>query len=214
MIGINSVIYEEPDWKRTKRDILACDVPTVFVDRGGVGSLAKAYNQGFYTLIDAYPDLKYVWFVSNVTFTYRLVMQLVTAMERSGYDAIHPCFTSDHLFCRCKGNGLREVPFVEFTAPIVRVDTYKQIPLDEDMPYWGHDFDWGWKVRQAGGHIGVLDGVTLGHEYIRFRAKSKPHPKTLKRRQLRLDTNAQTEEKLVRLYGEDYRKKLGVDGFK
>lgn len=96
-VGIVSVIYEEPEWVHTKECIEKCDVPTVYVDRGGTGSLAKAHNQGFKQIIKEHPDLDYVWFMTNPTFEEDVFPKLVAAMETTGYDCIHPLFYSTHL---------------------------------------------------------------------------------------------------------------------
>lgn len=207
MTGIVSIIYKEPEWIQTKRCIQRLNLPTVYVDRNGVGSMAKAYNRGFNKLIELYPDLKYVWFISNVRFNPYALKQLEESM--SGFDCIHPSFNSDHVYAQpAFHTGVKEVPFVEFTAPLVRVSTFKKFPLDELMPYWGHDLDWGYRVRQAGGKVGVHHGVVIQHEYIRFKVRSKPHPITKERLRLRKSTDGLTRKRLTELYGENWGKVL------
>lgn len=203
MTGVVSIIYKEPEWVLTKRCIQQLKLPTVYVDRNGVGSMAKAYNRGFDKLIELYPDLEYVWFISNVRFNPYVLKQLEAAME--GYDCIHPSFNSDHVYAQpAFFDGVKEVPFVEFTAPLVRVSTFDKVRLDEQMPYWAHDLDWGYRVRQAGGKVGVHHGVTIQHEYIRFKARRKPLPVTKERLRLRKATNDSTRARLVELYGENW----------
>lgn len=168
--------------------------------------MAKAYNRGFDHITSLY-DLEYVWMVSNVIPYPDTLNKLAESME--GYDAISPSFQSDHAHTRPKFfDGVGDVPFIEFTAPLIRVQTFKQFPLDEQMPYWAHDLDWGYRVRQVGGKIGVHYGTQVRHEYIRFKARRKPLPVTVERQRLRKQTNESTRQRLVELYGENWGKVL------
>lgn len=207
-VGIVSVIYEEPEWQETKQAIEDCGILTAYVDRKGVGSLARAHNEGF-KRITSETDLDYVWFITNVTFDPVILPKLVKSMVDTGYDAIHPAFDSDHVNCRPDGSGkIKAVPFIEFTAPMVRVDTFKKIKLDEKMPYWGHDVDWGYRVRKSGGTVAVDHSITVQHEYIRFKVNTKPNKVTQLRHQYRKNTNGQTKQRLVSLYGKNWRQLL------
>lgn len=202
MIGIISIIYQEKEWAETKKFLKRLNLPTVYVDRNGVGSMAKAYNRGFDAIIKDH-DLEYVWMVSNVVPQYDTLEKLVASME--GYDAISPSFQSDHAHIRPQFfNGVKEVPFIEFTAPLVRVETFKRIPLDEQMPYWGHDLSWGYEVRKIGGKVGVHYGTQVRHEYIRHKVKRKPLAVTKERQRLRKETNESTRERLRALYGDNW----------
>lgn len=204
--AIISVIYEEPEWEETEKCIGKCDVPTFFVNRHGVGSLAKALNSGFRQWGQGF---EFIWFITNVTFTDTCLARLLAVMEESGYAGMTPCFESDHLFCRPKpemGNQFAPVPFVEFTAPMVRADVFKKFFLDENMPYWGHDLDWGHRVRQAGHQVGVFYGEELGHVYIRNNHGG--HHITEKRARRRQATNGSTRRALVEKYGPEWRKTL------
>ena len=203
---ILSVMYTEPEWSQTLERIERChDFDKVFVERGGVGSLAKAYNDGFKQIPS---NTDYVWFVSNVLFDPDILKRLIGKMGETGFAAIHPSFdNSDHLFCRSNGSDdVLSVPFVEFTAPIVRYDVFKNHILDEDMPYWGHDLDWGNRVRNAGYKIGVDHGCKIGHEYIRNAGSEWPD--TIIRRELRKKTDGQTTRALERKYGKKWRELL------
>lgn len=212
-VGIVSVIYLEPEWQQTRESIVACDVPTHYVDRQGRGSLAKSHNVGFRKLLEKHPDLDYVWFITNPKFDPAILPKLVEAMDETGYDCIHPAFDSDHLFCRPDGSGeIKAVPFVEFTAPIVKVDTFKKYPLDEYMPYWGHDFDFGYKVRSNGGVVAVHHGITVEHIYIRNNVNARPHYATTQRHELRRKSNRPTHKRLEQVYGKAWRHTLQYFG--
>jgi hypothetical protein len=202
-VGVVSIIYEEPEWKQTKKCIQRLNLPVVYVDRNGVGSLSKAFNRGFDKLLELHPDLKYVWMISNVVFNQDVLSKIIPYMEE--YDCIHPSFNSDHMHIRPQFySGVKPVPFVEFTAPVVKVETFKKFPLDEELPYWGQDLSWGYEVRQAGGKIGVHYGTQVRHEYIRHKVRRKPLPVTKTRQRLRKETNHSTRERLRTLYGDNW----------
>ena len=204
-VCIISVIYKEPEWKETEKLIDAIpDVPAFFVDRDGTGSLARAINAGF----DKWgKDFKFVWFITNIVFKPDCLKNLLAEIQ-NGWAALTPAFKSDHKLCR-PGDEVREVPFVEFTAPIVRSDVFINFPLDEKMPYWGHDLDWGYRVRQSGYKLGCLSTETIDHIYIR---NAKDHPVTKARWNLRKRFNMSTGIALRNKYGKDYKKVLKWQG--
>ena len=210
---IIAIVYLEPSWQETKECLQKCNNRVVLVDRDGVGSLAGAYNYGFKEYADSY---KYVWFVSNVKFDPLIVEQLEQAMEDNpGFATIHPVMNnSDHHHMRYskfmqrmygESGILKEVPFVEFTAPIVRADVFRNIMLHEELKYVGHDMAWGYDVRQAGYKIGVLSTCEVDHTYLRH---SPDHPITRERMRLRRESDKQTIEFLIEKYGKDYKQKL------
>lgn len=200
-VSVVAIIYNEPEWTHTKEcieDIRDKVQEIVYVDRGGVGSLAKAYNDGFRHLSEP-TDI--VWFISNVTFNPDALDKLVKEMDK--YDGIHPAFDSDHKHIRPNGTDtVADAPFLEFTAPIVRYELFDKIQLDESMPYWGHDLDWSYRAKSIQARLGVHHGVVLGHTYIR---NSKPHAVTLQRKRLRRLADSGTRSRLVELYGDKWR---------
>ncbi len=231
-VAIVSIIYYESEWHQTWKSIgsaierMEAGATVHYVDRipSGVGSLAEAVNRGFRELSPnsqlpssgrgaegALRPPTYVWFVSNVTFEPDLLPMLVAAMDATGYAAIHPCFASSHLFCQpgfeqeeTEQTPVKSVPFVEFTAPIVRADVFAKYPLDEAMPYQGHDLDWGYRVWAAGHKIGVLqsDRELIGHAYI---GNLDAADITSQRGALHQAARASTERRLVEKYGDNYR---------
>ena len=207
-VAIISIIYKEPEWAQTERCLDLCDCPKFYVDRGGVGSLAKAINSGFKAWASGF---EYIWFVTNVTFSPECLPALLREARDGGYAGITPAFNSDHLFCRPDPEKtVTEVPFIEFTAPLVRAQVFREIPLDEAMPYWGHDLDWGCRVRQAGEQLAVLHTQQLGHVYIRNNLTLNRY--TLQRRAARRATNGSTRQALRHKYGENWKEVLGWVG--
>jgi GT2 family glycosyltransferase len=207
-VAIVAVAYLEPEYRAVREAITRCNVPVVYVDRQGVGSLAAAYNNGARQADALQPE--FLWFVSNVGFGPTMLPRLLGAIAtRADFAAIHPAFASDHLACQPDGSGaVKAVPFLEFTCPLVRAAVFRRYPLDERMPYWGHDLDWGHRVRAAGWKIGVDHGApAIEHAYIRH--ADRRHPITRRRHQLRKAANASTTDALVSLYGPDWRRALG-----
>jgi hypothetical protein len=64
-----------------------------------------------------------------------------------------------------KTNDLREVPLIEFTGPVIRKDLYEKIGFwDERFKRgWGVEFDYCYKMRQAGIKIYVDDKSAFFH---------------------------------------------------
>lgn len=202
-------VYLEKEWLTTRQLIEATGIDVVFVERNpaGIGSLSAAINKGFNQAMQM-AAYRYVWFVTNITFELTLPAALLQCIKQSGFAAIHPCFTSDHSFCRPgAGEGVAAVPYIEFTAPIVDAIIFDRLPLDEEMPYWGMDLDWGYRVRQQGMQVGVDYRLQIQHTYIRN--KSGLDLYTKRRKLARLRTNNITKLKLIHKYGTDWRTTLG-----
>lgn len=199
---IISVLYLEAEWLKTKRCVDATGAPAYFVERNpaGVGSLAEAINRGFREAKAT--DYEFAWIVTNITFTPDVLPRLEQSMK--GYDVVHPSFDSDHSHIRPDGSGIvKPVPFVEFTAAMVRTSVFKDHPLDEDMPYWGHDPDHGLRMWKNGFKVGVDHGCFVNHVYIRNNKGG--HLITAKRLKMRQSTDAQTRWHLEKKYGKDWR---------
>lgn len=196
--------YEEKEWENTWESISRCRVPIIIAERGGVGNMAKAYNDAFFGNLESVKRFEYVWFVSNITFDRATIESLEEGMEVSGFAGIHPSFKSDHQHIRpTKENKIKEAPFFEFTAPIIKTDVFEKYPLDERMPYIGHDLDWGYRVREGGHSIGIYHGVEIDHTYIRF--NKRPEKVTEIRKRLRALWDRPTELVLEKKYGKEWK---------
>lgn len=202
---IISLVYHEPEWQETRRLLEGCGYPVVYIDRQGVGSMAKAYNDAFKQHAAGY---EFVWFVSNITFDPKIIRTLEHAMKVTNYAAISPAFKSDHEHMRQdkSTSQVKEVHFVEFTCPIVRTEIFRVLMLDEEMPYVGHDMAWGADVRERGYKIGVHHGVTVNHTYIRH--NKGRHPATIQRLKNRRAADDRTVARLTEKYGPDYKEKI------
>ena len=198
---IIAIKYEEPEYQQTVDCIKSAGYPFIFIDRkpSGIGSLAEAINRGVNFGKEQGKDFRYFWIITNITFTPDVPAKLLQTIKEHKAAAVHPQFASDHKHIR-EGQGVKSVPFVEFTAAMIDIEQWQ--PLDEKMPYWGHDLDHGYRVNQAGGTILVDHTVTIDHVYIR---NAKRHPITMKRLEMRRATDRLTSERLKEKYGAKWR---------
>jgi GT2 family glycosyltransferase len=204
---IIAIRYLEPSWNETLKCIQETGYPYVIIDRlnQGTGSLAEAINRG----VASVGGFDWAWIVTNITFDTALAKQFLESTI-TDYAAIHPEFDSDHPFLRSGSPENKYAPYIEFTAALVRLEVMRKFPLDELMPYWGHDLDWGHRVRAAGMKMVVYRGFKVEHTYIRH---SKPHPITQRRHQLRRATDHRTIGALIRKYGPNWKTSLHYDGW-
>lgn len=210
---IIAIRYLEPSWNETLKCIQESGLPYVIIDRldQGTGSLAEAINRG----VRSIGGFDWAWIVTNITFDpvkgKQFCYSAMDIGDFKGYAAVHPEFASDHPFLQIGSDkGVVEVPYVEFTAAMVRLDIMKQFPLDESMKYWGHDLDWGHVIRNKGMKVACSHAFSVDHIYIRY---SKPHPITAKRHMMRKATDNHTRASLTRKYGPNWKKLLHYDGW-
>lgn len=209
---IVSLIYDEPEWAETKQCIESSGLPVEYVSRDGVGNMARAFNTCFPPLAkysdwlckDFLSKVDYFWFVTNIIFDKDLPNKLVQAMDETGFAAIHPAMkTSDHRHQWPDGSGeVKEVPFVEWTAPMVRADVFLNNPLDEMLAYYYMDLSWCHEVKQQGYKVGVHHGVEINHTYLRN--KQKPHPISEIRKQLRNYWTPISQQRMLDKYGKGW----------
>lgn len=202
--GVVAIKYEEPYWREIERILKMIPDQVYIVDRSGIGSMSEAYNRGFdMAMQDGNYD--WLWFVSNVTFNvsdYEKVKKLITEMTPL-CAAVNPVYNSDHPHLRpYEGEPYKRVPFIEFTAPFINAKVFQDFKLDENLPYWGQDLDWSYRVKQLGFRLFATNLMECGHTYIRFQQKSEVTAKRLKARK---KTDMSTRRRLVELYGKNWR---------
>ncbi len=190
-LNIVAVKYLEPEYKETLKSLNRLNIRIIFVDRKGVGSLAEAYNRGFEKV-----NSEFVWFVSNISFKADVPLRLLANVGK--YAGIHPQFPSHHKFIR-NGKGVQDCKFLEFTAPLVRSEVFKEIKLDESMPYWGHDIAFGIECEKRGYKLAIDHTTEVSHVYI---WDSKKNPITEERKRLRTESDLSTKNELNKKYPE------------
>ncbi len=198
---ILAIKYAEPEWQQTLACLLKQKEPVIFIDRNGTGSLAEAINRGIKSISG---DYDYVWIVTNILFFPDTLHKLQENMKANNCDAIHPAFASDHAHLRINNivRITKRVPFLEFTAPLIKLSLLKNFLLDEDMPYWGHDLDWGYRVSLHNYTLAVDNTAPISHTYIRN--NNFNHDITLIRKKLRKATDDNTRAALVKKYGANW----------
>jgi hypothetical protein len=191
----------------------------VFADRQGVGNMSKAFNTAFFNTLkkiegseSTFPyahGKPFTWFLTNVSFPEQMPASLLDVIQSDNIiAAVHPAFDSDHPHIRNAYGINREVPFIEWTAPLVRSDVFLECAwLDDKMPYWGMDLDWSHIIQEKCGKTLAVDGRhRLGHTYLRFNEAKEAV--TIERTELRKTFDASTEQRLVEKYGADWMAKL------
>jgi hypothetical protein len=210
--------YYEPGYlKQTTDSLNVCQIDYVVQmrDNQGVGSMAASFNRAMWRFT-APLDIDYVWMLTNVGFPNKMLMHMVGVLEsHPKCAAVHPMFESDHPHLNCKRLGDKDcpehgstVPFVEWTAPMIRMSAWSEIgPLDENMPYWGFDLDWSRRALDAGWNLRVNTKSQLHHEYLRGRRKGE-HRITTERRRKRAELDKATDAALCEKWGDDWLCKL------
>ena len=190
--------YFEPDWLQTLKCVQDTGLPYEIVSRDGVGNMSRAYN----SIINKEAD--YYWFVSNVTFSPQMPYMLAMACEERGWAGIHPAMrSSDHKFQWPNGNEPKETPFIEWTAPMVNAEIFRDNLLDEMLPYYYMDLDWCHRVKPN--KVGVHHGQVVEHTYLR---NKQEHPIGQLRKQLRNYWTPISQRHMIQKYGKDWQQKL------
>jgi hypothetical protein len=190
--------YLEPDWLQTLKCVQDTGLPYELVSRDGVGNMSRAYNS------IVHKEADYYWFVSNVTFSPQMPFMLAMACEERGWAGIHPAMrSSDHKFQWPNGNEPKETPFIEWTAPMVNAEIFRDNLLDEMLPYYYMDLDWCHRVKPN--KVGVHHGQVVEHTYLR---NKQEHPIGQLRKQLRNYWTPISQRHMIHKYGKDWQQKL------
>jgi GT2 family glycosyltransferase len=112
----------------------------------------------------------YFWIIDNdvrILNNDALLLMVNEMVVHPRIAAIQPAMPSDHAFLRPhKGTGWSSVPFIEWTAPLLRYTAVRDLGLaDERMRFWGMDLDWCARARRAGWDLAVEYGARCHHEY-------------------------------------------------
>jgi hypothetical protein len=163
--------YLEGYFRQTLDSLNGLNADVFYAYRDGVGSMSRAYNDAYnkHVLGLHYDN---VWFVSNITFLPEVLEKLEKGIE--GYGAIHPAFNSDHKHIRPDGSGqVKEVPFIEFTAPMFKTWVFEKYMLNDSYWYWFYDLIISKQMRDAGIKMATHHGAEVGHVYLRNNKKEE-----------------------------------------
>lgn len=206
------MVYEE---KGVTEQVEACldaagfdEVGWVYAYRDGVGSMARAFNDSAVSVDPK--EAKYLWFVTNVTFTPDVPKKLFETLENNRKAAaVHPAFDSSHGFI-AKAKGVQPAHFIEWTAPMVRCEAFEDVGiLDEDMPYVHFDLDWSHRAKKNGWTLLVDGRVRINHTYLHVR---QPERISQIRAELRQMKHQASLEALKRKWGPNALADLCVGG--
>lgn len=205
-IAIIVLKYLEPYYHQTLKCLEQLDkskVDIFFADRDGVGSMSRAYNDCFKKNVYG-ANYKYVWFVSNITFEPNVPFLLAKSCEM--FAAVHPEFNSDHQHIRPDGsNEVKQIPFIEFTAPMIQTWIYEKYGLDEDYWYWFYDLIISKQIRESGLKMACDHRAKVGHVYLRNNNKEVI---SKIRTQLRDYRHKIEVKQLEQQFGKDWQKTL------
>ena len=125
--------YLEQDYQETVKCLDKLKYPVFKADRQGWGNMAQAFNIAYKK--NNCHEFDLVWFVTNITFKPSDLEKLIKGI--GDYAAICPTYDSDHLHLIPSGRkGVEEIPFVEFTCPLVKTEAFNKIKLDNQLPYY------------------------------------------------------------------------------
>lgn len=224
-IVIIALQYEEPEYAETRKCIEATGLPVIWANRDGVGNYSRAFNEAFKNGIVWMPesvdpfkkasDFKYAWMISNITFDPQVPFELADDMdiELLNLAAIHPAMHgSDHRHQWPDADGITKiVPFIEWTAPMVRTSAFTTTPLNQELAYYYMDLDWCYRVKEKKlGNVAVCHSARVGHAYLRT---NKTHRISQIRSALRDYWTPRSQWEMARLYGGDWKKGNWVETF-
>src|SRR5690606_20759401 len=147
----------------------------VFADRDGVGNISRAFNFHFrhrdsysWGSVGLLSEIyKFTWFLTNVEFPPEMPLSLLSCFDRETA-AVHPAFDSEHFHIKTAFGVVPDVPFIEWTAPMVRTSLFEQFgELDEQMPYWGMDLAFFKRCRDAGYMLKIVGCSQLNTNYLK-----------------------------------------------
>lgn len=195
--------YQEKGWtEKTVQCLIDAGfekMDIVFADRDGVGNMSRAFNDVVW--INYIIEKRFIWFLTNVEFPPEMPLSLLSCFDDETA-AVHPGFDSEHPHIKTAFGVVPDVPFIEWTAPMVNTYIFELFGgLDEQMPYWGMDLSFSKRCRDAGYMLKIDGRYRLKHNYLRTNA---PEKISLIRRELRSLYDKQTEERLIEVHGEDY----------
>lgn len=224
-IVIIALKYEEPEYQETVKCIEATGLPVIWANRDGVGNYSRAFNEAFKYGVVWMPgspdpfmkasDFKYAWMISNITFDSDVPFKLAQYMDASTQiPAIHPAMPgSDHRHQWPYDDiGATAVPFIEWTAPMVRSSAFRSIPLNEELAYYYMDLDWCYRATKQYnlGQVYVAHSAVVNHTYLR---DSKSRTITILRSKLRDWWTPRSQREMARIYGPFWKKQNWVETF-
>ena len=205
-LAIIALKYLEPEWQQTLDCLNKQPFDVYFADRDGVGNMSRAFNEAFEKHVKG--KYEYVWLVTNVTFEHYVPADLLDSIQFMGCACVHPAMnTSDHRHLHYDGiSEIREVPFVELTAPMFNATVFSDLMLCEQTPYYYMDLIISHQIKSMGLRLWCDTSVEVKHTYLRN--KTTPHPISEIRKQLRNYHTPLSKKYMLQTFGADWESKL------
>jgi hypothetical protein len=130
-------------------------------------ALTRAMHEGWRTA-SAAADYAAYWFLhDDVTLEHGDVLSTLVEVLFSDdrFAQISPQFQSPHGFMECATHAAQPVPYLEPKATLIKASTIERIGFwDMDLTHgWGIDYDYGYRVRQAGLVNILTNRARIGH---------------------------------------------------
>jgi hypothetical protein len=169
-LAIISLKYLEEEYKETLECLKGCGYDVFYADRDYVGNMSRAFNDCFIKHVKG----KYsaVWFITNIKFEAFVPLFLYNNLISNNLSVIHPAFNSDHKHIQPDGSGkVKEVNYIEFTAPMFLCEHFEKFLLDENCWYYWFDLIISKDFRENGLKMGVDHFNQIQHVYLRNNKK-------------------------------------------
>lgn len=176
---------------------------------------ALPHNLGFtrgmhegYLIASGEEDFDAYWFLnSDVGFEYGndVLSNLVEVLFSSdAYAQIAPQHNSPHKFMEQATCEAQAVPYLEATAPLIKASTIERLGFwDLNLTCgWGVDYDYGYRVREAGLHNVLTSRARITHKEHK---SIKDYPAYVAR------ASAEMNEVLSKKYGGDWGRIMSLE---
>jgi hypothetical protein len=116
--------------------------------------------------IHTFLEIRYLWMLNDDVkgVSEEMYQALLSKMQETNAFMITPAFNSPHSTFHKKGSDLREVNWIDMTAPLIDLDKYFELG-GFDLNFRGYfgDIDLCYRARQKGFKMYVLDSFEFEH---------------------------------------------------
>jgi hypothetical protein len=116
--------------------------------------------------IHSFLEIRFVWALNDDVkgVSEEMYQALLSKMQETDAFMITPAFNSPHSTFHKKGNDLREVNWIDMTAPLIDLDKYFELGgFDLNFKGYFGDIDLCYRARERGFKMYVLDSFEFVH---------------------------------------------------
>ena len=169
-----TLVYNTPDLA----DAMRAQLPEiVVVDNGSTPPIAGAqvwipenrmFSGGWNAAMDALAmqGAEYVWQLNSDVqgVSPDMLADLAQTAQRHALAVVTPAFNSPHGLFHSRGVGWRQVPWVDWTCPLVSLEAWRRVGgFDAQLVGYFADVDWCARARALGYALGVADWLVVQH---------------------------------------------------